>query len=408
MRIFAPLSFAVLVLSSLTASSQTPAAPKTPAVATQKVAQTPPMGWNSWNFFFEKVTDKDIRDSADQIVATGMKDAGYVYVNIDDTWEGERDASGVLHTNSKFPDMKALADYVHSKGLKIGIYSSPGPKTCAGYAGSLGHEEQDAQLYASWGIDYLKYDLCSFSAQVMAKQAPDDKAVQMRLMIATYDKMDKALKATGRPIVFSLCQYGWDAVWEWAPSVGGNLWRTTGDITPNWDRIYAILSQQAGLEKYAGPGHSNDPDMLEVGNGKLKLAENRAHFSMWSMLAAPLLAGNDLPNMKPEIKAILTNRDVIAIDQDRLGKQASRVYSDGEVEVWTRHLTGGALAIAVLNAGDNRYSTHPFHLNLAKLGLHGPMQAKNLWTGMTITLTQNMPIEILSHDVLLVRIGALK
>jgi alpha-galactosidase len=408
MRIFAPLSFAVLVLSSLTASSQTPAAPKTPAVATQKVAQTPPMGWNSWNFFFEKVTDKDIRDSADQIVATGMKDAGYVYVNIDDTWEGERDASGILHTNSKFPDMKALADYVHSKGLKIGIYSSPGPKTCAGYAGSLGHEEQDAQLYASWGIDYLKYDLCSFSAQVMAKQAPDDKAAQMRLMIATYNKMDKALKATGRPIVFSLCQYGWDAVWEWAPSVGGNLWRTTGDITPNWDRIYAILSQQAGLEKYAGPGHWNDPDMLEVGNGKLKLAENRAHFSMWAMLAAPLLAGNDLPNMKPEIKAILTNRDVIAIDQDRLGKQASRVYSDGEVEVWTRHLAGGALAIAVLNAGDNRYSTHPFHLNLAKLGLHGPLQAKNLWTGTTITLTQNMPIEILSHDVLLVRIGALK
>jgi alpha-galactosidase len=408
MRIFAPLSFAVLVLSSLTASSQTPAAPKTPAVATQKVAQTPPMGWNSWNFFFEKVTDKDIRDSADQIVATGMKDAGYVYVNIDDTWEGERDASGILHTNSKFPDMKALADYVHSKGLKIGIYSSPGPKTCAGYAGSLGHEEQDAQLYASWGIDYLKYDLCSFSAQVMAKQAPDDKAAQMRLMIATYNKMDKALKATGRPIVFSLCQYGWDAVWEWAPSVGGNLWRTTGDITPNWDRIYAILSQQAGLEKYAGPGHWNDPDMLEVGNGKLKLAENRAHFSMWAMLAAPLLAGNDLPNMKPEIKAILTNRDVIAIDQDRLGKQASRVYSDGEVEVWTRHLAGGALAIAVLNAGDNRYSTHPFHLNLAKLGLHGPMQAKNLWTGTTITLTQNMPIEIPSHDVLLVRIKAPK
>ena len=408
MRIFTPLSVAVLALASLTASSQTPAAPKTPAVATQKVAQTPPMGWNSWNFFFEKVTDKDIRNSADQIVATGMKDAGYVYVNIDDTWEGERDANGVLHTNSKFPDMKALADYVHSKGLKIGIYSSPGTKTCAKYAGSLGHEEQDAQLYASWGIDYLKYDLCSFIPDVMEKQAPNDKAAQMRLMIAAYDKMGKALKATGRPIVYSLCQYGWDAVWEWAPSVGGNLWRTTGDITPNWDRIYAILSQQAGLEKYAGPGHWNDPDMLEVGNGKLKLTENRAHFSMWAMLAAPLLAGNDLPNMKPEIKAILTNRDVIAIDQDPLGKQASRVYSDGEVEVWTRHLAGGALAIAVLNAGDNRYSTHPFHLNLAKLGLHGPLQAKNLWTGTTITLTQNMPIEIPSHDVLLVKLDAPK
>jgi len=408
MRIFAPLSIAVLALASLAASSQKAVAPKSPATATQKVAQTPPMGWNSWNFFFGKVTDKDIRDSADQIVATGMKDAGYVYVNIDDTWEGERDANGVLHTNAKFPDMKALADYVHSKGLKIGIYSGPGPKTCAGYAGSLGHEEQDAQLYAQWGIDYLKYDLCSFIPAVMQKQAPDDKAAQMRLMIAAYDKMNKALKATGRPIVFSLCQYGWDAVWEWAPSVGGNLWRTTGDIQPNWDRIYALLEQQAGLKSYAGPGHWNDPDMLEVGNGKLSLAENRAHFSMWAMLAAPLLAGNDLPNMKPEIKAILTNREVIAIDQDPLGKQAGRVYSDGEVEVWSRNLSKGALAIAVLNAGDSRYSTHPFHLDLAKLGLHGPLQAKNLWTGKAVTLTQNMSLEIPSHDVLLVRVGAQK
>ena len=236
MRAFASLSFAALALTAFTAVSQTPTtakvtAPKAKLVAAQvQVAQTPPMGWNSWNFFFGKVTDKDIRDSADQIVASGMKDAGYVYVNIDDTWEGERDANGVLHTNAKFPDMKALADYVHSKGLKIGIYSGPGPKTCAGYAGSLGHEEQDAQLYASWGIDYLKYDLCSFIPAVMMKQAPNDKAEQMRIMIAAYDKMNKALKATGRPIVFSLCQYGWDAVWEWAPSVGGNLWRTTGDI----------------------------------------------------------------------------------------------------------------------------------------------------------------------------------
>jgi alpha-galactosidase len=401
MRILTPLSLAVLALASFTASSQSPRAPKAQLAPPQVVAQTPPMGWNSWNFFFEKVTDKDIRNSADQIASTGMKDAGYIYVNIDDTWEGERDASGVLHTNAKFPDMKALADYVHSKGLKIGIYSSPGPKTCAGYAGSLGHEEQDAQLYAQWGIDYLKYDLCSFIPDVMMKQTPDDKAAQMRMMIAAYDKMNKALKATGRPIVYSFCQYGWDAVWEWAPSVGGNLWRTTGDIQPNWDRIYDLLEQQAGLEKYAGPGHWNDPDMLEVGNGKLTPAENRSHFSMWAMLAAPLLAGNDLPN-------ILTNRDVIAIDQDRLGKQASRVYSDGEVEVWSRNLSGGAIAIAVLNAGDNRYSTHPFHLDLAKLGLHGPLQAKDLWTGKPVTLTQNMPLEIPSHDVLLVRIEAPK
>jgi alpha-galactosidase len=405
MRSFASLSLAVLALSCLTASPQTPATRLAP---TQMVAQTPPMGWNSWNFFFDKVTDKDIRDSADQIAATGMKDAGYVYVNIDDTWEGVRDGNGVLHTNVKFPDMKALADYVHSKGLKIGIYSSPGPETCAGYEGSLGHEEQDAQLFASWGIDYLKYDLCSFTLAVMEKQAPNDKAAQMRLMIAAYDKMAKALKATGRPIVFSLCQYGWDAVWEWAPALGGNLWRTTGDITPQWDRVYAILEQQSGLASYSGPGHWNDPDMLEVGNGRLSLAENRSHFSMWAMLAAPLLAGNDLPNMKPEIKAILANRDVIAIDQDRLGKQGSRVYSDGEVEVWTRPLANGALAIAVLNAGDSRYSTHPFHLNLAKLGLHGTQTGKDLWTGKTVELTDNMPLELASHDILLVRIDAPK
>ena len=378
-----------------------------PALA-QKVAQTPPMGWNSWNYFFEKVSDKDIRDSADQIVATGMKDAGYIYVNIDDTWEGKRDGSGVLHTNDKFPDMKALADYVHSKGLKIGIYSSPGPKTCAGYEGSLGHEEQDAKMYAEWGIDYLKYDLCSFIPEVMQKQAPHDNAAQMRLMHAAYDKMAKALAATGRPIVLSLCQYGWDAPWEWAPALGGNLWRTTGDIDPHWDRMYAILEQQAGLEKYAGPGHWNDPDMLEVGSGKLSLAENRAHFSMWAMLAAPLLAGNDLPHMKPEIRAILTNRDVIAIDQDALGKQGERVYADGEVEVWSRQLSGGAMAIAVLAAGDSRYSTHPFHLDLAKLGLAGPQQGKDLWTGKDVTLTENMPIEIGSHDILLVRIAAPK
>ena len=403
MRIFASLSLALLALASLNAAAQAPAAPKAPP-ATPQVSLTPPMGWNSWNHFAGKVNDKDIRDAADQLVATGMKDAGYIYVNIDDTWEGERDASGVLHPNAKFPDMKALADYVHSKGLKIGIYSSPGSKTCGGYAASLGHEEQDAKMYAEWGIDYLKYDLCDLRTDVMEKQAPNDKAEQMRLMIAAYDKMNKALKATGRPIVFSFCQYGWAAVWEWGPSVGANLWRTTGDVTPEWDRIYAIISQQAGLEAYAGPGHWNDPDMLEVGNGKLTLAENRTHFSMWAMLAAPLLAGNDLPNMKPEIKAILTNRDVIAIDQDRLGKQGRRVYSDGEVEVWTRVLAHGAVAIAVVDAGDSRYSTHPFHLRLSKLGLAATQTGKDLWTGKTVELTENMPLELTSHDVFLVRI----
>jgi len=378
------------------------------AGAQTQVALTPPMGWNSWNYFAEKVDDKGIRAAADQIVATGMKDAGYVYVNIDDTWEGERDANGVIHSNSKFPDMKALADYVHSKGLRIGIYSGPGTKTCAGYAASLGHEQQDAKTYAEWGIDYLKYDLCSFTPDVMEKRSPHDKAVQMKLMTDAYEKMGKALaeatKATGRPIVYSLCQYGWDSVWEWAPALGGNLWRTTGDIDASWDRIYAIASQQAGLEGYAGPGHWNDPDMLEVGNGHLSLAENRTHFSWWALLAAPLLAGNDLPNMKPEIKAILTNKDVIAIDQDPLGKQGKRAYSEGEVEVWTRELQGGGTAVAVINVGSDRYSTHPFHLDLKRLGLAGGQTGKNLWTGETVTLRDREPIELASHDILLVRV----
>jgi alpha-galactosidase len=412
MRFHKPLPFALLACVAFAAVAQTtpksqPAHASAPKAMAAEVAQTPPMGWNSWNFFAGRVTDQDIRNAADQLVATGMKDAGYVYVNIDDTWEGDRDADGVLHSNSKFPDMKALADYVHSKGLKLGIYSSPGPQTCAHFAGSMDHELQDAQLYASWGIDYLKYDLCSYRP-VMQQQAPDDKAAQMRLMIAAYDKMNKALKEAGRPIVYSFCQYGWDAVWEWGPSVGANAWRTTGDISANWQSIYSILNEQAGLAKYAGPGHWNDPDMLEVGNGKLSLAENRAHFSMWAMLAAPLLAGNDLPNMKPEIKEILTNRDVIALDQDRLGHEATHVYSDGEVDVWARHLSGGAMAIAVLNAGSDRYSSHPFHLDMAKLGLHGRQEGKDLWTGKDITLTDNMPLEIASHDILLVRIAAPK
>ncbi len=459
---------AFLVLPLIAAAQPAPAAKS--AAASPAVAQTPPMGWNSWNYFGSRVADKDIRSAADQLVATGMKDAGYIYVNIDDTWEGDRDAGGVLHANSKFPDMKALADYVHSKGLKLGIYSTPGSRTCGGYAGSLDHEVQDARMYAQWGIDYLKYDLCSFGREVMGvdlggpppgaqppggqpagaqppgappaasqpavdqapgnqppaaqgpgaqppqppsaqsadAKTPSSPAEQMHLMIAAYQRMGDALRQTGRPIVYSLCQYGMDAVWEWGPSVGANLWRTTGDVQASWQSIYGIISQQAGLASYAGPGHWNDPDMLEVGNGYLSLAENRSHFSMWAMLAAPLLAGNDLPNMKPEIKAILTNKEVIAIDQDPLGRQATRAYADGEVEVWTRPLAGGAMAVAVLNAGSDRVASHPFHLSLAKLGLHGAQKARDLWTAKDLTLTENQALELPSHNILLVRIAAPK
>ncbi len=321
-----------------------------PQAAAQSLAQTPPMGWNSWNWFAGKVTDKDVRQAADLLVSSGMRDAGYVYVNIDDTWEGKRDANGVLHTNDKFPDMKALAEYVHGKGLKLGIYSSPGPTTCANYAGSYQHEQQDADLYASWGIDYLKYDLCSYG-DIMRRDAPGDMLKQFALMKAAYETMHQALLRTGRPIVYSLCQYGWDATWQWAPTVGGNSWRTTGDIDPSFDRMALIGRGQAGLEKYAGPGHWNDPDMLEVGNGKLTPTENRLHMSLWAMLAAPLLAGNNLSQMTPDTVAVLTNKDVIALDQDALGKQASRVFAEGPIEIWSKPLADGGTAVAIFNFG---------------------------------------------------------
>ncbi len=339
------------------------------------LAATPPMGWNSWNLFAGKVNDADVRAAADAMVSSGMKDAGYIYVNIDDTWQGERDAQGNIHANSKFPDMKALADYVHSKGLKIGIYSGPGAQTCAKYAGSLGHEAQDAKTYADWGFDYLKYDLCSFR-QNMDQEAPDDPAKRTQMMKDAYEKMHKALLATGRPIVYSFCQYGWDAVWEWGPSLGANLWRTTGDINPTWDRMTLIGFSQAGLAKYAGPGHWNDPDMLEVGNGKLTLDENRTHMSLWALLAAPLLAGNDLSKMKPETSQILTNRDVIAIDQDPLGKQGDRVSAVGPVEIWAKPLKGGAKAIGLFNRDDTAL---PITLKLSDVGFTAGAKAHDVW-----------------------------
>jgi alpha-galactosidase len=339
------------------------------------LAATPPMGWNSWNLFAGRVNDADVRAAADAMISSGMKDAGYIYVNIDDTWQGERDAQGNIHANSKFPDMKALADYVHSKGLKIGIYSGPGEQTCAKYAGSLGHEAQDAKTYADWGFDYLKYDLCSYR-QNMDQQAPNDPARRTQMMKDAYEKMHKALLATGRPIVYSFCQYGWDAVWEWGPSLGANLWRTTGDINPTWDRMTLIGFSQAGLAKYAGPGHWNDPDMLEVGNGKLTQDENLTHMTLWALLAAPLLAGNDLSKMKPETTQILTNREVIAIDQDPLGKQGDRVSAVGPVEIWAKPLKSGAKAIGLFNRDDTAL---PITLKLSDVGFTAGAKARDVW-----------------------------
>ena len=366
-----------------------------PDALAQNVAATPPMGWNSWNFFARRVTDADIRATADLLVSSGMRDAGYIYVNIDDTWEGKRDADGRITSNEKFPDMKALADYVHSKGLKLGIYSSPGPQTCAGYEGSYGHEQQDAQTYAAWGIDYLKYDLCSFRKN-MQDQAPNDIAAQNKLMRDAYEKMHQALLKTGRPIVFSLCQYGWDSVWTWGPSVGANLWRTTGDISANFDRMSLIGRSQAGLAKFAGPGHWNDPDMLEVGNGKLTHDENVTHMTLWAMLAAPLIAGNNLTQMTPDVKDILTNRDVIAIDQDPLGRQGDRVYAEGPVEIWAKPLKSGTTAVAIFNFGERETDMHGIRLHLAQMRLPQSVHAHEVWSNKDLgsihdDFTTNIP-----------------
>jgi alpha-galactosidase len=365
--------------------------------AQTKVAATPAMGWNSWNHFATRVTDKDVRTAADQIVSSGMKDAGYIYVNIDDAWQGKRDASGNIVPNSKFPDMKALADYVHSKGLKIGIYSGPGPKTCGGYLGSYQHEEQDAKMYAKWGIDYLKYDLCSYR-QIMQKEAPGDQAKQYQMMHAAYEKMHKALQATGRPIYFSLCQYGWDSVWKWGTTVGGNSWRTTDDIEDSYMSMSNIGFSQAGLSKYAGPGHWNDPDMLEVGNGKMKYNEYLTHMSLWAILAAPLLAGNDLSQMTAETKSILLNKDVIAIDQDPLGKQGDRVSAEGPFEVWSKPLKDGGLAVGLFNRG---HDAEQMSLPLQKLGLSAGSKVHNVWNPSD---NGHGPWMVPEHGVVLLRI----
>lgn len=349
-----------------------------PPLIGQQLAATPPMGWNSWNHFAEHVTDADVRSSADMLVSTGMRDAGYIYVNVDDTWQGKRDAQGVLHPNDRFPDMKALGDYIHSKGLKFGIYSSPGPKTCGGYEGSYGHEAQDAKMYTEWGVDFLKYDLCSFQDMMRKEKAdhPNDPNAAKDLMIAAYKKMGDGLKATGRPILYSLCQYGVDQPWKWGPGVGALMWRTTDDIDDSYGRMIAIGFSQAGLAKYAGPGHWNDPDMLEVGNGKMTTDEYKTHMSLWVLLAAPLLAGNDLSKMPDTDKSILMNKDAVAIDQDALGKQGDRLYQSGDLDVWTKPLSGGRVAVGLFNRSwDNR----DVSVDLGEIGFESGANLRDVW-----------------------------
>jgi alpha-galactosidase len=357
------------------------------------LAQTPPMGWNSWNKFHGRVSDEIVRGIADAMTSNGMRDAGYVYINIDDTWEGERDAQGVLHSNNKFPDMKALADYVHSKGMKLGIYSGPGLTTCAGYEASHGHEEQDAKTWAAWGIDYLKYDWCG--ARMMYSDADEQPM---------YQRMGDALAKSGRKIVFSLCQYGRLDVWKWGPNVGGNLWRTTGDISDRWDSMERIGFGQDQLSPFAAPGHWNDPDMLEIGNGGMTDTEYRTHMSLWSMLAAPLIAGNDVRDMTPTVRDVLLNREVIAIDQDKLGKQAMRVSKSGEQEIWTRALAGGDTAVALFNRGKDAAR---ITVKWAEIGVKkNPMQARDLWQHAAVKLGgEGYAAEVPGHGAVLLRVA---
>ena len=380
-----------------TAADEFPKLPYLEPPALHKVpynglAKTPPMGWNSWNLFAEKIDDKTVRTMADAMVGSGMRDAGYVYVNIDDTWEGVRDAQGNLQSNSKFPDMKALADYVHSKGLKIGIYSSPGPRTCGEYPATYGHEEQDAKTFAAWGFDYLKFDWCS-----AGNIYKDDN------LRPVYQKMGDALQATGRPIVYSLCEYGLGDVQKWGAQVGANLWRTTGDIADNWESMIANIEKQVPTAPYAGPGHWNDPDMLEIGNGHMTADEYRTHMSLWALAAAPLLAGNDVRVMTDTTKSILLNKEVIAIDQDPLGKQASPVKS-GDFEIWAKPLADGGVAVGVVNMGPNAGQAK---VKAGDLKLNGAVKkVRDLWAHKDVTFTGGVyEATVPSHGVLLLRVS---
>ena len=322
----------------------------TPAYALDNgLARTPPIGWNSWNSFHCDVSAKLVEETADAMVTSGMKAAGYVYVNIDDCWLlKKRSPRGDLVPDPrKFPrGIAAVAAYVHRKGLKLGIYESAGATTCAGYPGSIGHEKEDAAQFARWGVDYLKYDNCG--------------DYRGETYLQRYTAMRDAISDSGRPMVYSLCEWGNEAPWNWAQPVG-NLWRTTQDITPRWktdqpDNVYPrgimdIADQQAALSAASHPGAWNDPDMLEVGNGYLTADESRAHFSLWALLNAPLIAGNDLRTMSKEVRDILTNREVIAVDQDWGGRQGYRVRDAGKTQVWVKPMSDGSVAVILLNPG---------------------------------------------------------
>ena len=381
-----------------------------PARKSAGLAETPPMGWNSWNTFGCKVDERLIRQIADAMVASGMKEAGYEYIDIDDCWHGGRDADGFIQADPRaFPSgMKALADYVHGKGLKLGIYSDACNTTCAGRPGSRGHEYQDALTYARWGIDYVKYDWC------------DTKGLDPASAYAT---MRDAIHRAGRPMLFSICEWGDNKPWEWAKDVG-HAWRTTGDIHPCWNcehshgswsslGVLPILDKQAGLRQYAGLGHWNDMDMLEVGNG-MSEDEDRAHFSLWAMLASPLIAGNDLRTMSEATRGILTHRDMIAIHQDALGIQAMKWLDEGDIEVYVKPLERGEYAVLLLNRGDLArnhrldWSFHGMKDDLSGRSIDFGRERfawRDIWSGGIGSTATALATSIPAHGVVVLRLS---
>jgi alpha-galactosidase len=361
------------------------------------LAQTPPMGWNSWNKFACNVSEATIRATADAMAGNGMRDAGYRYIVIDDCWHGTRTADGfITEDRTRFPSgIKALAEYVHAKGFKFGIYSDAGSKTCGGRPGSQGHEYQDAVTYARWGVDYLKYDWCSTGTR-NAEEA--------------YALMSDALKASGRPIVFSMCEWGNAKPWLWAGKIG-NLWRTTADITDKWVGkhgyswgMVSIVDLNEPLWPYAGPGHWNDPDMLEVGNGGMTTDEYRAHFSLWAMMAAPLIAGNDVAHMSADTAKILLNKAVIAVDQDAAGVQGHRVGRIGDAEVWSKPLSDGGRAVLLFNRGA---APAAIAVSWPQLGYPSSLRLKatDLWTGEKLgRVSGSLAKPVAPHGVVMLRL----
>lgn len=370
-----------------------------------KLAQTPPLGWNSWNVWAGAIDAAKVRAAADGMVANGLAAKGYQFINIDDCWEAGRTEDGEIETNEKFPDMKALADYVHARGLKLGIYSSPGPRTCAGFTGSYQHEHKDAKTWAKWGIDYVKHDWCSYGE--IAKDSSREELMKPYLV------MREALDACGRDITFSLCQYGMGNVWEWGKQVSANCWRTTGDITDTWYSMEGCGFSQNGHEKFAGPGHWNDPDMMVVGKlgwgpdlhpTKLTKNEQITHFTLWTLICSPILLGCDLADMDPFTVDLLTNSEVLDVHQDPLGKPAGRVWKEEMLEVWARPLWEGTIAAGLFNRG-RKGADVPALWDV--LGLSGPQPVRDLWRREDLgTHKGEFRTHVPRHGAVLVRIGA--